>query len=534
LTVEHATFGERELRATVLERAPGELGPDEALALASEMLDDGRVLALANGRFTTREMRTLERTISDRLVKMGSDQTPDVSEQVRDSAIASVEERLGSALSDEQRSAVAQLTGPRRAAVLIGRAGTGKGVVLDAVAQAERDSGRGVTGVALAGATAERLGDSAPALAGRTTTVDALLARGVPPATIIVDEAGMLDTRRLAALSAAVEQANGKLILVGDDAQLPAIDAGGMLNELKGRSPTATLTENRRAIDPRNAEAWDAPRDGDAAFAMDHYRSRGALHLSDTRDAALEAAVQRWDSLRTEVGAEHIALMSDGSSHEIERLNARAQHLRFEHGELSDREIPIPAGDLPTAPYTLRTGDRVTWRASQQIPGERRVENGARGVLVEANAEAGAIRVRLDATGREVDVAGNDVADLRLAYAQHVYRQQGATVEYAIAVTGGWQTSRESAYVEASRARRGIDWYVARDDLGADDSEAARVDRLAAAMTRSVAKTPSLAEPLTDPARELAGALPGHEVASLAPMREVDADAAIEVAPGIE
>jgi hypothetical protein len=101
-------------------------------------------------------------------------------------------------------------------------------------------------------------------------------------------------------------------------------------------------------------------------------------------------------------------------------------------------------------------------------------------------------------------------------------------------VTGGWQTSRESAYVEASRARRGIDWYVARDDLGADDSEAARVDRLAAAMTRSVAKTPSLAEPLTDPARELAGALPGHEVASLAPMREVDADAAIEVAPGIE
>jgi conjugative relaxase-like TrwC/TraI family protein len=161
LTLEHATFGERELRATVLERAPGELGPEEALALASEMLDDGRVLALANGRFTTRDMRTLVLTITDRLIKMASDQTPDISEQVRDNAIASVEERLGSALSDEQRSAVARLAGPGRAAVLIGRAGTGKGVVLDAVAQAERDSGRGVAGVALGGATAERLGSHA-------------------------------------------------------------------------------------------------------------------------------------------------------------------------------------------------------------------------------------------------------------------------------------------------------------------------------------------------------------------------------------
>ena len=39
------------------------------------------------------------------------------------------------------------------------------------------------------------------------------------------------------------------------------------------------------------------------------------------------------------------------------------------------------------------------------------------------------------------------------AYAQHVYRQQGATVDRSVVVTGGWQTSKESAYVEATRAR---------------------------------------------------------------------------------
>jgi hypothetical protein len=29
-------------------------------------------------------------------------------------------------------------------------------------------------------------------------------------------------------------------------------------------------------------------------------------------------------------------------------------------------------------------------------------------------------------------------------------------------LTGGWQTSKETAYVQATRARKGTDWYLAR------------------------------------------------------------------------
>ena len=89
---------------------------------------------------------------------------------------------------------------------------------------------------------------------------------------------------------------------------------------------------------------------------------------------------------------------------------------------------------------------------------------------------------------------------LRLSYAQHVYRQQGATVERSVVVTGGWQTSKESAYVEASRARNGTEWFVAREELGAEGQDAQRVMRLAGAMRTSRAQTPSLAHPeLPDP-----------------------------------
>jgi hypothetical protein len=60
-------------------------------------------------------------------------------------------------------------------------------------------------------------------------------------------------------------------------------------------------------------------------------------------------------------------------------------------------------------------------------------------------------------------------------------------------VTGGWQTSKESAYVEASRARQGTNWFVSRQDLGIEGQDTDRIARLAEQMRRSRAQTPSLA-----------------------------------------
>jgi hypothetical protein len=70
-----------------------------------------------------------------------------------------------------------------------------------------------------------------------------------------------------------------------------------------------------------------------------------------------------------------------------------------------------------------------------------------------------------------------------------------ACVTRTLVVTGGWQTSKEPAYVEASRARRGTDWYVSRQDLGVEGHDTDRIKRLAQNMSRSHAQTPSLAHP---------------------------------------
>jgi hypothetical protein len=150
--------------------------------------------------------------------------------------------------------------------------------------------------------------------------------------------------------------------------------------------------------------------------------------------------------------------------------------------------------ELPGVHYGIRQGDRVALIDQHHEPGHERIENGARGHVLDVKG-AGEVLVEFDVTGRRRRLAGEELANLRLGYAQHIHRAQGATVTRTLVVTGGWQTSKEPAYVEASRARRGTDWYVSREDLGIESHDSDRIARLAQSMSKSHAQTPSLAHP---------------------------------------
>jgi ATP-dependent exoDNAse (exonuclease V) alpha subunit len=305
---------------------------------------------------------------------------------------------------------------------------------------------------------------------------------------VILDEAGMVDHKRLDALTGLIERSGTKLIAVGDGKQLPSIGPGGMFDRLAEHAPTAELADIHRTKDPADQRAWQALRAGEPARAMAHYASRGQLHLSDTRDQAAEQAVQTWATLTDGRDIREVALIADAANTEIDQLNARAQHLRAQRGELGHHEIP-----LRDVHYGLREGDLIVFTAQHRPPGQLRVENGTRGE-VSAIHERG-VTVTLDGSQRKIQLACGDLESLRLAYAQHVYRQQGATVDRSVVLTGGWQTSKETAYVEATRARHGTTWFIAREDLGEEGQDAARITRLAQKMTNSRAHATSLAYP---------------------------------------
>ena len=95
LTEQHAVFEERDLRAVVLEQAAGEMAPDEALAVAREMVRDRRVLTLEGGRMTTLAVRAQEQAIERRATQLAQPAGRDVGDVARDNAAREVAERIG-------------------------------------------------------------------------------------------------------------------------------------------------------------------------------------------------------------------------------------------------------------------------------------------------------------------------------------------------------------------------------------------------------------------------------------------------------
>src|SRR6185437_2529513 len=138
LTERHAIFQARDLNTLALEQTAGELAPHEALQVARGMLRDRHVLTLEGGRMTTLAVRAQEQAIERRAARLGKPAGRDVGVIARTKAAREVAERIGAPFSDEQELALLVLTGPERMNVLVGPAGTGKGVVIDAAARAEQ------------------------------------------------------------------------------------------------------------------------------------------------------------------------------------------------------------------------------------------------------------------------------------------------------------------------------------------------------------------------------------------------------------
>jgi conjugative relaxase-like TrwC/TraI family protein len=492
VTRERAIVSERDLRARAYELSAGVSHPSEADFVVRQLARLGELVALEGGSWTTRELRDRELRVLAIARSRANERAAPVSESALRCARHDLERDLGFSLSAEQRQALQTITGRGGATTLVGQAGTGKGVVVSVAAEVWRREGYEVIGTAVAGATAERL--KADARLQRSLTADALVSRtesgriALDARTVVVmDETGMADTNRLAALTELTAKHQSKLVLVGDQAQLPSIGAGGMFEQLQDCVPTAEVSDVRRARERWERDAWREVREGASERALARYTAHGRLHISDMREESVSRMVSEWDRARKERPEERTVMLTDASNVELGRINARAQELRVRASELGAHDV-----NLPDRPYGLAAGDEVIFTAAMYPSGQERVENGTLGTVLHANGDSELTVRTAGAESRELTIDTREFADLRLSYAQHVYKAQGRTVDRAFVLTGGWQTDRERAYVALTRAQARTDIYVSREDLGQQGMDAGAIERLGEAMAESHAQRASI------------------------------------------
>jgi conjugative relaxase-like TrwC/TraI family protein len=495
VTREHAMIDTHELKAKAYELSAGVCRPAEADQLIEELHRSGELLRLEGNMWTTRYMRELEQETVQIAERRANEITAPVSEQSLKQARREIGRQLGGSLTQEQRDALATITGPAGVTQLTGWAGTGKGVVLTTAARAWKLDGYKVIGTAIAGSTAQRLRDTAKL--DKAYTADKLInavQKGTiqigPDTIVIMDEAGMSDNERKAQLVKLTDRFHSKFLSAGDAAQLQSIGAGGLYKEMEGRAPTAELTEVHRANHEWERNAWAQIRAGEPGPAIAAYQSHDRLHLYDTRPQAAEAMVDHWDLMRKELPDGQAVMITDASNLERDQINAMAQERRAQAGELGAHRI-----ELPGKPYGLRAGDQVIFSAQFYPPGQERIENGISGTIVDTSRDEdqSTVTIRTEENEpREIDVDTNEFSELSLRYAVHIIKGQGITAETSGVLIGGWQTDKEHAYVDVSRAREETQIYTAREDLGEMGFDIGAMERLADRMQRSRAQEASI------------------------------------------
>jgi ATP-dependent exoDNAse (exonuclease V) alpha subunit len=279
---------------------------------------------------------------------------------------------------------------------------------------------------------------------------------------LVVDEAGMLGSRKLTRLLEHADQARAKVVLVGDDRQLAAIDAGGGFRALRLRLGASELVENRRQQQAWEREALDLVRSGLVEEAVAAYEAHERVVADDSKPAATLALLQdwwtAWQQADHDPTQEMVVLAARRA--EVDRLNSACQELLAARGRLGSERLQVEDRQL-------RVGDRVV--CGHNAIGDLGVANGSRGTITALDPQARTLTVRLDGTdGHQVtlprsylDGRGRGERNRRvdLAYATTGHRAQGLTRGRALVrLTGSEDVNW--LYVQLSRARQDTRLYA--------------------------------------------------------------------------
>jgi conjugative relaxase-like TrwC/TraI family protein len=341
----------------------------------------------------------------------------------------------------------------------IAPAGAGKTTAMRALTMAWTQDGGQVVGLAPSAAAAavlaEQTGIRSDTLAKLSWSLDhgelPDWAAAVGPSTlVIIDEAGMADTL---SLDTAVQFAIGRgasVRLVGDDQQLAAIGAGGVLRDITHIHGAIRLTELHRFTDPAEAAASLALREGDPS-GLEFYLDHGRVHVGDVATAT-EDAFNAWVSDRA-AGLD--AIMIAPTRNLVAELNARARAHRLNHTPAVS-EVSLADGNRASV------GDLIITRTNDRrlrLTATEWVKNGDRWTIT-AVSNNGGLTVRHTRSHLIIRLPADYVREsTSLGYATTIHTAQGVSADTMHGLATG-QESRQQLYTMLTRGRAANHLYL--------------------------------------------------------------------------
>ncbi|WP_114905345.1 MobF family relaxase [Ornithinimicrobium murale] len=353
-------------------------------------------------------------------------------------------------------------TSGARLQLAIAPAGAGKTTAMRSLTKAWEESGGTVLGLAPSAAAAAALRDQAQT---HTDTLAKLVwtlqrdqdglpqwAHSIGPDTLVlIDEAGMADTLSLDTAVDFITTRGGAVRLIGDDQQLAAIGAGGVLRDIRATHGALHLTELMRFEGIAEGAASLALRDGKPE-ALGFYLDAQRVHVGDMATMT-EEVFQSWQADR---GQGRDAIMLAPTRELVAELNQKARAHRME-----GTNDPCPARILSDG-NEASVGDVIITRTNDRrltMTATDFVKNGDRWTIVDLPAD-GSLQVQHTRAGRTVNLPPAYVQDsTELGYATTVHAAQGVSVDTTHALATGAE-SRQQLYTMMTRGAHANHLYL--------------------------------------------------------------------------
>ncbi|MEO0797390.1 MAG: AAA family ATPase [Verrucomicrobiota bacterium] len=337
-----------------------------------------------------------------------------------------------------------------RFSIITGGAGTGKTTIIKEMVARLAKEKKPVHLCAFAGKAAARLKE---ATGRETSTIHRLLGyNGVKftnptlaGSTVIVDEASMVDSELMAAI---IMRKPDRLILVGDEAQLPPVGKGQPFHDIIIEAPNMVynLTKcfrNREAV----FKAATAIRNGESLMNFD--QSPGERWcIAETGDAKQthEYILKLVEDDAFDFDQDIILCPKNGDS---EAAPCTVKSLNEDIAEIVNPRDPDDG--------SIKVGDRVI---NTKNVAEKDIWNGTTGT-VQAIGQKGDMHIELDVPTDEnestVHLTRDEAKNLKLAYALTVHKSQGSQYRRVMFVALGRDQhallTRSLIYTAVTRTR---------------------------------------------------------------------------------
>ncbi len=360
-----------------------------------------------------------------------------------------------------------------------GVAGSGKTTVLREAAAIWKARGFEVCGGALSGDATRKLGDGVKEMSVASLAAwEAQWAKGWRPGgegfVFVMDEAGMVGSDVWARVQDRVARLGGKLIAVGDPAQLQPVSASNAWMAVEAELGCLVIDRARRQVS-RAERGWTegfAAGGTAASDAIRGYERAGCVHFRETiTDAITQLAGACYDMGTPD--ETRIALAYTRA--DVVRLNAAIREQALARGVVDAATVrsygTVEEEDGSRA-LLFGVGDRVVFQQPNQALG---IPRNAGGTVI--RTDAGRLALRLDeAQGREVGLDRDEAAALDYGYAITIHRSQGLTVDHAFTLAHGYM-DRHLLYVAMSRHVQSTQIFVPRERIAGIDDLAVQAQR---------------------------------------------------------